>query len=152
MTATERIVKEWLVSKGYSESDIVFNRKGSPDFILPDGRRIEVKRPISGCLWFTHKQLSELSDGDEIVIVHESNPNQIFSVKFSEIKGGRTITIGGKTLKIVVAMDEKIVIKCSPETRMAFSRFIANNNYKSAEEALRALLKQAGFLREARGF
>jgi hypothetical protein len=69
-------------------------------------------------------------------------------VKFSEIKGKRTITVGDKTFRIVVPMGERIVIKCSPETRMAFSRFMAINNYRNAEEALRNLLKQAGFLSE----
>jgi hypothetical protein len=152
MTVTERIVRDWLIRRGYKEHEIVFNRKGSPDFILPD-RRVEVKRPVSGYLWFTPKQLEELADDDEVFVVHEGRPDRVSSVKFSEIRGKRTVTVGGETLRITVGpVNERIVIRCSPQTKAAFAAFITSYNYRSAEEALRALLEQAGVLKPARVF
>jgi len=46
--------------------------------------------------------------------------------------------------------DQKIVIRCTSETKKAFRRYAAD--YPSYEDAIRALLIAAGFLREGMVF
>lgn len=146
MTLTERLFYEWLLGNGYGKEDIRYNRYGNPDFILSDGRRIEVKRPIENMLYFTAKQWRELRDSDEVAIVHESKKEPIGFVKFAEIKKahseGKHVVVGGR--KYFVFVDERsctIIIRCTPETRRRFRILMAEKNFRNTGEALRYLLK-----------
>jgi len=44
MTKTEQLAKEWLLGLGYTEDQILFQSRHTPDFLLSDGRSIEVKK------------------------------------------------------------------------------------------------------------
>mgnify|MGYP001772884413 CR=1 FL=1 len=44
--------------------------------------------------------------------------------------------------------EEKIIIKCTTETKQAFRRFVVEGDFEDYEEALRALLIKAGALKE----
>jgi len=147
MTNAERAVYEWLV-KSYDPSDILWNYKGSPDFILSDGRTIEVKRSFFGAIYFTSKEWESLNDKTEIFIV---DGEKILSIPFSEVKKfyyqKKPVLCGGKKYAIRVgAKTERLIISCSGETKKAFLRFASN--YKSQEEALRELMVKAGVLSE----
>lgn len=156
MGLTERMAMEWLLKQGYDKKDIVFNKKtSSPDFLLPD-RKIEVKRPVNGTVFFTHGQLEGLEDDVEVFIMDEKKRAPVAIVPFGTIKKALPYGFfehGNKRFRVsLLTQTEKLVIRCSTETKKAFRIFIANNDYKSEEEALRALLRQAGFLKEVRGF
>lgn len=43
MNKTELVGYRWLLSQGYSEKEIVFQRRKTPDFITSDGRGYEIK-------------------------------------------------------------------------------------------------------------
>jgi len=130
MTLTERLFKEWLLKNGYTDDDIKYNHKSSPDFILSDGRRIEVKRPMRGYIYFTRKQWLSLDDDVEIAIVHEDYPEPIAIVPFREFKEAyrtnRKIECGGKVFGITVDMNTtRIIIRCRPETKKEWEQLKA---------------------------
>lgn len=154
LTGTKRTAKEWLESQGYE--DVFFNRKGSPDFLLPDGRKIEVKRLVKNTIYFTKKQIEELDDKVEILIIDEKERKPIATVPFSIVS--KALPYGsfewnGIKYRVFQMVDrEKIIIKCSTETKRSFLSYMYSRGYSNMEDALRNLLREAGFLREARAF
>jgi hypothetical protein len=148
MTSAERSVLEWLMKK-YPGEEIKYNYNKSPDFVLTDGRKIEVKRPAFGTLYFSKEQWEGLSDDTEIAVVDEKRPEP-FLVKFSKIKSlhslRKPLECNGKKYIIRVASRSKLIIECSEETKRTFLRYAVD--YRSHEDALRALLTRAGILHE----
>jgi hypothetical protein len=148
MTQAERMAMEWLLKK-YKREDIKYNYNKNPDFELSDGRKIEVKRPAFGTLFFSKKQWDELDDDVEVMII-ESGPEPIALVPFSRIKAlkmaEKPLDCGGNKYRILVSTEKTIIIRCTEETWRAFRRYAAD--YQSYEDALRAFLVKAGFLRE----
>ncbi len=149
MTKTEMLFKEWLLRNGYPEEGIRYNRKGSPDFILHDGRKVEVKRPVMGYMYFTRKQWSSLSDDVEVAVMHEDQPEPLAIVPFRKVreayeKGG-ILEHGKMRFRVVVEPADKaiLMIKCTEQTRQAFRLFYVKGGYKNMEEALIDLLKKA---------
>jgi len=150
MTETERSVYMWLLKK-YKPDEVKYNYRGSPDFELIDGRRIEVKRIMFGTIFFSKKQWESL-DGDVEIIIMGDGSEPIAIIPFSKIKelksNGKLLELKDKKCRIVVsAEEERLQIRCSRETYNAFRKYAAD--YKNYEEALRSLLAKAGVLREA---
>jgi hypothetical protein len=150
MTMTERMAMEWLMKK-YKPEDIKYNYNKSPDFELSDGRRIEVKRPTFGTLFFPKKQWESLDDHVEVLIMEGDRPEPIAIVPFSKIKrlklAGKPLELMGRKYRIIVSTERKLDIRCSEETFYAFRRYAAD--YRSYEEALKSLLVKAGFMKDA---
>lgn len=153
MTITKKIVLEWLVREGYRREDIEFNRYSSPDFILPDGRRIEVKRVAGNTIYFTRKQWENLDDDVEIALVHESSQEPIAVIPFSEVKkaveSGRRI-IGRFRVLIQPSSRRVVCIRCDEELYKAFVKF--SLDYDSYSEALKDLMIRAGVLKKPPAF
>jgi hypothetical protein len=151
LTDSERKALDWLTKK-YGK--IMFNYNKSPDFILPDGRGIEVKRPAFNTIYFTAKQWFELSGDTEIMLMGDGS-EPIAIVPFSEVKkayeSGKQLKCGGKNYRISVPEKQSIlVIRCSEETWRAFRRYAVD--YEGYEAALRSLLVKAGLLSESAVF
>ncbi|MEM1681055.1 MAG: hypothetical protein QXZ56_07605 [Sulfolobales archaeon] len=149
ITVTKRMVLEWLISRGYRREDIVFNRRSSPDFILPDGRRIEVKRVAGNAVYFTRKQWECLDDGVEIALVNEGLKEPIAVVPFSEVR--RVAESGGRLLgrfRVIIqpSSSRVICIRCGEDLYKAFVKF--SLDYDGYSEALRELMVRAGVLKK----
>ena len=90
MNKTERKAKKWIMSLGYSESDIVFQNLDSPDFLLADGKSIEVKRiavnshtlVIDKVQWLKLKARRKCS----IAIFNDKSKTPLAVLKVSKIK------------------------------------------------------------------
>jgi len=152
MTSAVRSVLEWLMKK-YPGEEIKYNYNKSPDFVLTNGRMIEVKRPSFGTLYFSKEQWEGLSDDTEIAVVDEKRLEP-FLVKFSKVKSlfasKKPLECNGKKYIIRVASRSKLIIECSEETKRTFLKYAVD--YRSHEDALRALLTKAGVLHEGRVF
>jgi len=153
ITLTERMVKNWLIRKGYRKEDIIFNRRSSPDFYLADGRKIEVKRLVGNTIYFTAKQWESLSDDVEVFIMHESSRNPIAIVPFSEIR--KAVETGNKVrgkFNVTVLRNGKVSLEIwvAPDLKQKFKEYASH--YKNDEEALKSLLVKVGFMREAPTF
>jgi hypothetical protein len=149
LTDSERKALDWLTKKYGGE--IRFNYGKSPDFTLPDGRKIEVKRVVFNTIYFTAKQWSELSEDTEIMLMGDG-PEPIATVPFSEVKkayeSGKQLKCGGRSF--ILSVQEKqstILIRCSEETLKAFKKYAVD--YEDYEAALRSLLARAGALGES---
>lgn len=155
LTDSERKALDWLIKKyGENYGKIRFNYNMSPDFILPGGRKIEVKRPAFNTIYFTAKQWFELS-GDTEIMLMEDGPEPIAVVPFSEVKkayeSGKQLKCGGKSFRISVSEKKDLIfIRCSEETWRAFRRYAVD--YEDYEAALRSLLVKAGLLSESAVF
>jgi hypothetical protein len=148
MTITERIVKEYLLKNGYKEEDIFFNRYGSPDFILSDCRKIEVKRLYNNSIYFTKKQI-ELDDNVEVFLVNEKLDNPIVDIiPFYEIKkvldsmekfemNTGFINWKGKKYRIIKESGELIEIRCTKTTKKNFK--IMLSEVKNSEDLIKIL-------------
>ncbi|MEM1868560.1 MAG: hypothetical protein QXY41_05995 [Thermoproteota archaeon] len=150
ITLTKRIVIDWLVRSGYRREDIVFNRRSSPDFILPDGRKIEVKRLAGSTIYFTPKQWESLTDDVEVVVVKEDMREPVAIVPFSMIRKVAESGIGRiGNLNIIARRPGKtrvIHIWCDEDLYRTFMSYSAN--YKDHAEALRELMVRAGVYRK----
>lgn len=85
MNQTETQAYNWLLKQGYSEKDIVFRRRKTPDFICSDGSKFEVKRLYGKSITFGIKQLESIKQTPDIKILvfvlGEENPRHIFTVR-----------------------------------------------------------------------
>jgi len=110
MNRTERKAYAWLLKQGYSEKDIVFRRRETPDFVLSNGKTYEAKRLYGkSTVWFTPSQLESIKAVNATVLVFSDEMDEpvitIPSRKLipNGIVGGVKITVAGeeeKTLKI----------------------------------------------------
>ncbi|MEM2447843.1 MAG: hypothetical protein QXT14_02695 [Candidatus Bathyarchaeia archaeon] len=150
ITLTKRMARDWLIRNGYRKEDIVFNKRSSPDFILSDGRKIEVKRLAGNTIYFTAKQWESLTDDVEVFIMREDSKTPVAIVPFSEVR--RAVESGGKVrggFNVTVSMSGKVRLEIwlSPSLRRKFKEYASY--YRDYEEALKSLLIKAGVLREA---
>jgi hypothetical protein len=144
LTITKRMALEFLLRSGYRREDIRFNRRGSPDFILSDGRRVEVKRPVEGRIYFTAKQWRELDDDVEIFILHEGMEEPV-SIPFREFREAHSrgiYRVRGYPFT-VVEESERVVIRCSPETKRELDLLTIRLGAKSYGELLTRLVEKA---------
>jgi hypothetical protein len=150
LTLTERLAKEWLLSQGYREEQIRFNKQSSPDFLLSDGRKIEVKRPVKGVIYFSQKQWNALSNDVEVFIMHETSKEPLAIVPFSEVRksfeSGKVLSCKGGKFGINVEPEGEILrIRCSRDTLADFIKICGELcRYKGGkvtyEDALRFLM------------
>jgi hypothetical protein len=143
MTKSERAFYEWLVKK-YG-SDVRYNYRESPDFVLPDGRMFEVKYlpPRAKTLYFTRKQWEELPNNVEIAVMSDDS-EPLCIIPFSELKKKGKAVCGNKEIHVYVPLERTDVlqIRCFPETIIAFKKYAAE--FKSYEDALISLLECKG--------
>jgi hypothetical protein len=142
MTLSKKIVENWLLENGYSKEDIKFNKKGPPDFILSDGRKIQVKRLYSNLIYFTQKEVEELSDSTEVFIVDEKVSNPIVAIiPFSEVrKGLKKGYVIWKDRRFIISKEKaeaEIRIRCSKTTKKYFEVMLSE--VKDPEDLIKIL-------------
>lgn len=135
MTKTERLALSWLLRQGYGEGDVKFNWRGSPDFLLADGRRVEVKRLYGDTIIFSEKQLGELADEDEVAVFREGDEEPVAVFPFREVKEalrrGGWLRLGDRSLLVRVVGGEMLRIRCGKQTAARFKRLAARfGNYE----------------------
>jgi len=88
MTKTEQLTKEWLMRHGYKEDDIIFQSATSPDFILSDGKSIEVKKVNNHTLTIYQSQWEQLQAQADcsIAIFNDISIEPLAVIKVCEIK------------------------------------------------------------------
>lgn len=107
MTKTEQLAKEWLMSLGYSEDDIVFRSVDSPDFLLSNGKSIEVKKVNGHTLSIYEAQWEKLKAQSDcsIAIFNETSSEPLTVIKVCEVnpplfkKNGYVIKVKDDGLK-----------------------------------------------------
>lgn len=65
MNETENKAFTWLLSKGFSESDIHYQARRNPDFLIANGDWYEAKRVAGRTIFFGFKQFRELKENAE---------------------------------------------------------------------------------------
>jgi len=65
MNETEKKAFTWLLSKGFSESDIHYQARRNPDFLIANGDWYEAKRVAGRTIFFGFKQFRELKENAE---------------------------------------------------------------------------------------
>ena len=88
MTKTEQLTKEWLMRHGYTEDDIIFQSATSPDFILSDGKSIEVKKVKNHTLAIYQNQWEQLQAQADcsIAIFNDISVEPLAVIRVCEIK------------------------------------------------------------------
>jgi len=139
-STVKTMAERYLRSKGY---DVKFVWGESYDFVLPDGKKIVVKYAIPSrgkiILYFTQRQLKELTDDVEVMVMDTKHKEPILTLPFNKVKEniGKEIEINGRKV-LIKAQDPKgtevITIKCGPKTKREWKRLVAE--FEDEEEAL----------------
>lgn len=102
---TEEKGYKYLLSKGYSETDIVFQRRDSPDFLTADNKGFDVKRKYGNVIWFSESQFLKIKSLDNIEILVFNDESNLPITKFSSKELEPNKIING--IKITVNFDKK---------------------------------------------
>jgi CRISPR/Cas system CMR subunit Cmr4 (Cas7 group RAMP superfamily) len=137
LTVTKRLFLEWARER-FGEG-VRFDKRGVVDFILPDGSRVIVKRPIHKYIYFTRRQWNGLR-GDDLVAVVREDVGVLGLVKFKDIEATRRVVVGNHRFIVIVEDANRRVlrIRCSRETYERFKKVSAM--FSDDEEALNYLL------------
>jgi hypothetical protein len=144
MNQTERKAYLWLIKKGYRADDIIFQRRGTPDFMIVHEKGYEVKRThgiTDKSVWVTHAQYTRIKEiGCEVLVYTSKSAEPIIISNENFIPGvvqGFKIIVGdiekGKTLNIR---------KIDPEARGLLYRLQAEKNLPNLAETIAFLIKK----------
>lgn len=91
MNQTETLAYEWLIAQGYSQEQIAFQRRRSPDFVTADGKGWEVKLVRENSIIFSTSQLLSLRDHSHSTVLifrtGEAAPIGQFPINTVEVPG-----------------------------------------------------------------
>lgn len=109
MNKSEAKAKRWLLEKkGYLESEMVFQRARTPDFLCADGKSFEVKRLYSNTIWFYDTQVEQIrNEEDCFVVVISDEEEPIAIIKSEQIRDGAIIA--GVRVKVIEKTNETTV-------------------------------------------
>lgn len=81
----------WLLKKGYTKKEIIFQARGTPDFLTADDRGYEVKF-IHGrktkMIYLTHGQYEKIISGDYEILAFYDDKNEPLIILPKELKEG----------------------------------------------------------------
>jgi len=151
MTKTKLMFREWLL-KQYAKEQIVFNKYGSPDFLLPEGRKIEVKRPMGNVIYFTDRQWRMMDDKTEVAIVHEDYSEPLAIIPFREIRKayeqGMNINIGERSFRVNVSAQSTGMIVKDKETICMIEELVESLGITKGEAIKLALRHYLNYLKD----
>lgn len=113
MYKTEELAFKWLLNQGYKEKDIVYQSRRSPDFILSDGKKFEVKKLYGRVIWFTAEQFDIIKEENTTVLVFDletPEPLAIFTMDQLEpnaVVDGIKITVKPPFKRTTVSVSSK---------------------------------------------
>lgn len=116
MNQTERKAFNWLLAQGYQESDIIEQKRKTPDFITKSGAGFEVKLIYGKTIWFHHEQFELLqSQNDTTILVFDKVKTEpVMTIPAKELKEGKVfnnIKIVVASLKTCIELPEDLIIK-----------------------------------------
>jgi len=89
MDKTEKKAYDWLMTKGYTPKDIIFQKRKNPDFLTSDGKGFEAKRLRQRTLWFTSNQFEELKAKEAVTLGFRDESMEPFLIlQASDLKEG----------------------------------------------------------------
>jgi len=89
MDITEKKAYNWLLTKGYTPKDIIFQKRKNPDFLTSDGKGFEAKRLRQRTLWFTSNQFEELKAVGAIILgFRDESAEPFITLQASDLKEG----------------------------------------------------------------
>jgi len=77
MNKTETLAYAWLIEQGYSEADITFRHRQSPDFLTEDGKGWEVKLARQKQVVFSETQIIQLREHPDVTILIFDDPEPL---------------------------------------------------------------------------
>lgn len=101
MNQTERKAFSWLLTQGYQESDIIEQKRKTPDFITKSGAGFEVKLVYGKTIWFHKEQFEFLKNNENcsVLVFNKINTTPILQIPCKELEAGKVF----EGIKIVVA-------------------------------------------------
>jgi len=81
----------WLISKGYTESDIIFQGRSTPDFLTSDGKGWEIKRLYGkNLIWMSASQFKRIKqmENTQVVIFTDDLDLPISEIAAKALKEG----------------------------------------------------------------
>jgi len=137
MNKTERKAFEWLLRQGVPKSSIHYQKRKSPDFVLSDGRMIEVKRIVGNTIFFGRKQFEELKRiADKVtVLAFRDESDEPIVIEMRDIEPGKIID----GIKIVVPT-RKVSVILDDDLYMRILDYCTRNHIGKVSTAIRFLL------------
>lgn len=139
MNKAESLIYGILRREGYNQKQIYHNPIKSPDFILSDGREIEVKKPQGKSLIFTGKQINELKDVCEIWVIDK---DIIYTCSYKDLRGGITpyniispIPLSKETNKQLKQLREDLFVNSREKVIIFLIKFY--KKYRGVVEAIK---------------
>ena len=104
----------WLLSKGYTKNDIVFQARNTPDFLTSDGLGWEVKKVYGRTtIWMTVSQFEriKLMDNTQFIVFTEGIDIPILEIASKKIEVGKIyngirLVLPKKTTQQIIISDE----------------------------------------------
>lgn len=143
MNKTESKAYNWLLSKGYDELDIVFQGRGTPDFLTADGKGWEIKLVYGAhTIWMTNSQYGRIKEMDNVCIVvytaDSKTPIEIIPIANLEI--GK-IYESGVRLTVPTPDKEKLAVKISP-THYTVLKEVAEIERRTLKTSLEIMIEK----------
>ena len=94
MNKTEQKLFNWLLSKGYSQEQIIFRRSETPDFITDDGKKWEAKRLYDTKILMYKTQVKNLfsdQNNTTVLVFKNGRDDPIQVIPLNEITPNTTL-------------------------------------------------------------
>jgi hypothetical protein len=107
MNQTETKAFNWLITQGYAATDIIEQKRKSPDFIMRDGTGYEVKLVYGKTIWFHIEQFELLKrqKNTTILVFNKIDDIPILILPATDLEKGKMFD----NLKIVVAASKRSI-------------------------------------------
>jgi hypothetical protein len=146
LNKTERLAFEWLLGQGIAREEIVFHHRGSPDFVLADGRRFEVKRLYGdSTLVLGGAQFLELCrdpaaiEKTTVLVFAQGEREPRHLIPLREIAEGQA---SWRNLRIKWNCADSLVLKLPAGSRSALERLARDEGFASIGDFVRELIKR----------
>lgn len=125
MNTTEQKAFNWLLTQGYTNKDIVFQKRETPDFLTSDNKGYEVKLLYGNVVWLYNNQIEELYNMDNTFVIvfdkNKKNPNPVSIIPSKKLKENKIID----GIKIVRYYTDKEQIKEKEITNKNLKEFFS---------------------------
>lgn len=145
MNATELTARRWLARQaGVAEEEVVFSSSRTPDFVMPDGSKYEVKRLYRDKIILYPSQVRALREQDDIIVIIFSDGNEkptatiLAKILVQALDRGENSILN---IKLVVTED-KVQFYLGEKLQESFERYI-EENYVPGTRARTAVFRKA---------
>lgn len=140
MNKTEKKAYEWLLKQGYSEDDISFSARGTPDFVCSNGKQYEAKRLYGKTIWLYEKQVEKIKDVDGVVVIFGNEIEPVLIIESSDLEND--VIIDGIRLKVIQSNPPgSLTLRISDGTKAKLDSVKRLYNLDSYDDAIEYILK-----------